>query len=167
MKTGTRRVVLESDITSSVSTIEVCHRGSRMLRHSFVVMLILVVSPSIVAAQARPYRARVSENVMQKMLVHSVKPQCPQDGVRLEGQVVLKAVIDKAGNIESLKVVTGHPLLVPRAIDAVKQWTYKPFLINGNPVFVETTIRVQLKCPSGSTTGGVVGDRADAISYGQ
>ncbi|MGC2479012.1 MAG: energy transducer TonB, partial [Candidatus Sulfotelmatobacter sp.] len=56
--------------------------------------------------------------------------------------VVLRAVIDKQGNIQDLQLVSGHPMLVPAAIEAVKQWRYRPYLLNGQPVEVETTITV-------------------------
>jgi protein TonB len=56
--------------------------------------------------------------------------------------VVLSAVIDGNGQIQNLQLVSGHPMLVPAAIAAVKQWRYKPYLLNGQPVEVETTITV-------------------------
>ena len=61
---------------------------------------------------------------------------------RIQGVVVLTAIIDKDGNIQNLRLVSGHPMLAPAAIDAVKQWRYKPFLLNGQPVEVETTVTV-------------------------
>ena len=56
--------------------------------------------------------------------------------------VVLAAVISKEGTVESLRVVSGNPLLNQAALDAVKQWLYRPTLLNGDPVEVETTITV-------------------------
>jgi protein TonB len=56
--------------------------------------------------------------------------------------VVLEAVINKEGTIQSLRVVTGHPLLTGAALDAVQQWRYRPTLLNGEPVEVITTITV-------------------------
>ena len=61
---------------------------------------------------------------------------------RIQGVVVLTAMIDREGNIENLQLVSGHPMLAPAAIDAVKHWRYKPFLLNGQPVEVETTVTV-------------------------
>ena len=55
---------------------------------------------------------------------------------------MLKAIIDKNGNIQELQVMSGHPMLVPAALEAVKQWLYRPFLLNGQPVEVETQITV-------------------------
>ena len=60
----------------------------------------------------------------------------------MQGHVVLSAVLDANGQITNLQLVSGHPWLVPAAIAAVKQWRYKPYLLNGQPVEVETTIIV-------------------------
>jgi TonB family protein len=56
--------------------------------------------------------------------------------------VLLRALIDREGHITELEVLSGHPLLIESAIKAVKQWEYKPYVLNGKPVEVETTIRV-------------------------
>ncbi len=56
--------------------------------------------------------------------------------------MVLHAIIDKDGKVAQLEVISGHPLLVQSALDAVKQWRYKPTLLNGDPVEVDTTITV-------------------------
>ena len=61
---------------------------------------------------------------------------------RVQGQVVLQAEISKDGNIENLRVISGHPLLTQAALDAVKQWKYRPYILNGEPVPVETTVTV-------------------------
>jgi protein TonB len=61
---------------------------------------------------------------------------------RIQGQVVLQAVISKQGAIENLKVVAGHPMLVQAAINAVRQWRYRPYVLNSEPVEVETQITV-------------------------
>ena len=57
----------------------------------------------------------------------------------------LKAVISKDGRIQNLTLISGHPLLVQAAIDAVRQWTYKPTVLNGNPVEVDTEIDVTFR----------------------
>lgn len=61
---------------------------------------------------------------------------------RIEGMVVLQAIISKQGTIENLKVVSGHPMLVQAAIDAVREWRYRPYILNNEPVEVETQITV-------------------------
>jgi TonB family protein len=94
-----------------------------------------------------PMRVRVSQGVSTGLLVTKVPPQYPDDAkqARIQGQVVLKALIDKNGDVEDLSLVSGHPLLAPAAIEAVKQWKYKPYLLNGQPVKVETQILVNFQ----------------------
>ena len=89
-------------------------------------------------------RVRVSPGVIKGLLVHRVDPTYPPlaQQARIQGAVVLTAIIDKDGNIQHLQFVSGHPLLAPAAIEAVKQWRYKPFLLNGQPLEVETTVTV-------------------------
>ncbi len=96
--------------------------------------------PSLGAA--RPQRIRVSTRVSENLLIKRVEPQYPGDATRIQGQVVLKALIDKNGDVENLTVVTGHPMLIPAAIEAVKQWKYRPYLLNGQTVEMETQITV-------------------------
>jgi protein TonB len=91
-----------------------------------------------------PQRIRISQGVTNGLLLNKVEPPYPPiaRAARIQGDVVLKAIIDKEGNIQGLQLVSGHPMLVPAAIDAVKQWHYRPYLLNGQPVEVETTITV-------------------------
>jgi protein TonB len=91
-----------------------------------------------------PQRVRISQGVTKGLLVQKVEPQYPPlaRAARVQGDVVLSAVIDTNGQITNLQLVSGHPMLVPTAIAAVKQWRYKPYLLNGQPVEVETTITV-------------------------
>ena len=60
-----------------------------------------------------------------------------------QGEVVMHAIIGRDGTIASLQVVSGHALLAPAAIDAVRQWRYRPYTLNGEPVEVETLITVR------------------------
>ena len=73
-----------------------------------------------------------------------VQPVYPADAkkARIQGTVVLDAVIGKDGKVEHLSVVSGHAELQQSALDAVRQWEYHPFLLNGDPVVVETTVNV-------------------------
>jgi protein TonB len=91
-----------------------------------------------------PQRVRISQGVTKGLLVHRVEPPYPPlaKAARIQGEVQLKAVISRTGQIEDLQLISGHPMLVPNAIAAVKQWLYKPYLLNGQPVEVETTITV-------------------------
>ena len=91
---------------------------------------------------ARPIR--VSRGVTEGLLMRKVAPEYPiiARQARVQGQVLLNAIISKTGDIENLTLVSGHPLLVPAALEAVKQWHYRPYQLNGEPVDVETTICV-------------------------
>lgn len=93
---------------------------------------------------AMPQRVRISQGVTKGLCIHRVDPPYPPlaRAARVQGDVVLQAIIDKDGNIQDLQLISGHPMLVPSAIAAVKQWHYKPYLLNGSPVEVETTITV-------------------------
>ncbi len=101
-------------------------------------------TPVAVPKVVVPQRVRVSQGVTEGLLIHKVQPVYPPLArqARIQGQVVLTAVISKTGMIEGLKLVQGHPMLAPAAIDAVKQWRYKPYILNGEPVEVETQITV-------------------------
>jgi periplasmic protein TonB len=91
-----------------------------------------------------PQRIRISAGVTKGLLIHREEPAYPPlaRSARIQGNVVLSAIIDANGQITNLQLVSGHPMLVPAALSAVKQWRYKPYLLNGQPVEVETTITV-------------------------
>jgi TonB family protein len=98
----------------------------------------------------RPMRVRVSQSVTQGMLISKVSPIYPADAkaARIQGSVVIGVTIGKDGNIQSEHLVSGHPLLAPAAMDAVKQWKYRPYMMNGNPVEVDTQITVNFALTS-------------------
>ena len=93
---------------------------------------------------ATPTRIKQGGNVTAASLISQTKPAYPPLArqARIQGTVVLHAIIDKQGNVSELQVISGHPLLVQSAIEAVKQWRYKPTQLNGEPVEVDTTIQV-------------------------
>lgn len=76
-------------------------------------------------------------------LIRKIQPTYPAlaRSARIQGIVVLQAVISKQGTIENVTVLTGHPLLIPAAISAVRQWRYRPYILNNEPVEVETRSR--------------------------
>lgn len=106
----------------------------------------LAVVPKLVMPAA-PKRIRVSQGVTEGRLIHRVEPPYPPVplAARIQGQVLLKAIIDKDGTIKELHLVSGHPMLAPAAFAAVKQWRYRPYLLNGEPVEVETNITVRFQ----------------------
>jgi TonB family protein len=86
----------------------------------------------------------VSPQIMQGQRISGSMPVYPPEAkkARIQGKVLLDAVIGKDGTVEKLNVVSGPSALQSSALDAVKDWTYKPFLLNGEPVEVKTTISV-------------------------
>jgi periplasmic protein TonB len=94
--------------------------------------------------KAAPARIRVGGNVQAAALVRKVDPIYPPIAktAHISGTVVLHAIIGKDGSVKDLEYVSGPPLLMKSALDAIKQWRYKPTMLNGEPVEVDTTISV-------------------------
>jgi TonB family protein len=91
----------------------------------------------------------VSQGVSQGLVIKKVQPSYPPSALRMhvEGAVELSATIGKSGNIVAVKIIKGEPLLAKAAVDAVKQWKYKPYFLNGEPVEIQTQITVNFKLP--------------------
>jgi TonB family protein len=91
----------------------------------------------------------VSQGVSQGLLYKKVAPSYPQNALRMhiEGTVELLATISKEGNITHIKVLSGDPQLARAASDAVRQWKYKPYLLNGEPLEIQTQVTVNFKLP--------------------
>jgi protein TonB len=102
----------------------------------------IISSTPMVPKVATPQRIRVSQGVTQGMILRKIQPAYPPLArqARIQGPVVLQAEIGKDGSITNLRLISGHPMLAPAAIEAIKQWKYKPYILNGEPVEVETTI---------------------------
>lgn len=96
------------------------------------------------------HQVRVS-HIMEGNLIHRVQPVYPPLArqARIQGTVVLRAIISRDGRIENLQVLSGHPMLVPAAIEAVRQWRYQPYILNDQPVEVETQITVNFTLSGG------------------
>jgi periplasmic protein TonB len=116
----------------------------------------LGVSPSMPVLAKGPEttpvkRVRVAAAVAEANLIHDVPPQYPPEAgrERVEGMVVLMAVIGKDGAIKDVRVESGLPLLAQAAIDAVKQWRYKPYLLNGEPVEIDSRITINFTLSKG------------------
>jgi protein TonB len=112
---------------------------------------IISSTPVAVPKVATPQRVRVSAGVTSGLLLRKVNPNYPPLArqARISGTVVLHAVISKDGSIEGLQLVSGHPMLAPAAIEAVKQWKYRPYLLNGEPVEVDTEVQVNFTLAGG------------------
>jgi periplasmic protein TonB len=110
---------------------------------------ILAGSPRSVPTLAQgsavtPARVHVAARVVEANLIHDVPPTYPAEAgrSRIEGTVVLRAVIGKDGTVQDVRVESGLPILAQAAIEAVKQWRYKPYLLNGEAVEVESRITI-------------------------
>src|SRR6202162_619883 len=100
---------------------------------------------------ATPQRVRVSTGVATGLLIKKVTPNYPQlaKQARIQGTVVLQAEISKDGTIQNLQLIRRHPVMAPAAIEAVRQGRYMPYLLNGEPVAVETTVQVNFSLSRG------------------
>jgi len=105
-------------------------------------MATLLVAPP----PPKPNVSRITKGgqVQAASLINKVTPQYPPLArqTRISGTVRLHAIIAKDGSVQELNVISGHPLLVQAALDAVRQWRYRPTLLNGEPVEVDTTVDV-------------------------
>jgi protein TonB len=92
---------------------------------------------------------KVSQGVMEGLVIKRVQPRYPNQALqmRIQGPVQLQATITKDGDIQNLKVISGDAVLARAAQEAVKQWKYKPYFLNGEPVAIETQILVNFKLP--------------------
>jgi protein TonB len=92
---------------------------------------------------------RVSQGVSQGLLLKRVQPVYPSQAMqmRVQGAVELEASISEDGSITKIKVLNGHPVLAHAAVDAVRQWKYQPYVLNGEPVAIQTQITVNFKLP--------------------
>ncbi|MGA8765071.1 MAG: TonB family protein [Candidatus Sulfotelmatobacter sp.] len=110
--------------------------------------------PNFSATDGSAYRPRlqtvnVSQGVSQGLLYKRVQPTYPTSALRMrvEGKVELQATISSQGDVTDVKVLSGKPLLAQSATDALKQWKYKPYLLNGEPVDIQTQITVNFRLP--------------------
>jgi len=90
-------------------------------------------------------------HMMEGNLIYKVQPVYPPlaRSARIQGSVLLRAIISRSGTIENLNVISGHPMLVGAAIDAVRQWRYRPYILNDEPVEVETQVTVNFSLLGG------------------
>jgi TonB family protein len=109
-----------------------------------------IVSTAPAVPSVAPQVVNISQGVSQGLLLKRVQPSYPPQAMtmRIEGAVSLQATIAKDGTIKGVKVLGGHPLLARAAADAVRQWRYKPYLLNGQPFEVQTEITVNFKLPN-------------------
>ena len=100
--------------------------------------------PSAEQQPQLPTRVRVSQAVMAQLLIKKVPPEYPQEAHKkhIQGTVVLRGIISNKGDVAEVAVVSGEPMFTQAAIEAVKQWKYKPYRLGGRPVEVETQFQL-------------------------
>jgi len=138
-------MIKEEDTPPSVGVVGGVPGGVPGGQMGGVIGSIVGSTPVAVPKVAAPQRVRVSQGVTQGLVIHRVQPIYPQMAkiARVQGAVVLAAIIGKDGTIQNLHVLsTASPLLNQSALDAVKQWRYRPYILNGEPVEVDTQITV-------------------------
>jgi TonB family protein len=133
-----------------------------MKRHLIAPLLLLTTLTCLSASQEAPQAPLVGQSVMAGQITTKVAPVYPPLArqARIQGTVVLKIQVSKTGDVENIQLISGHPMLAPAAIEAVKQWKYKPYLVNGDPVAVETRVTVNFSLSGKTADEGVVGDGA-------
>jgi TonB family protein len=105
--------------------------------------------PSAASAKPVPELPDVPEDYADDQVIHRVHPTYPKQAraKKLHGTVVLQAIVNKQGKVDSLQTVSGDPLLAQAAADAVKQWRYKPYWHNGETTEFQTRVTVEFKMP--------------------
>ena len=122
-----------------------------MAAHAWTFLLLISLLSLGFTQEAPSQRAQVGAPQMADRIVTKIAPIYPRIArqARIQGTVILQVQINKTGDVESMQLFSGHPMLAPAAIDAVKQWKYKPYLLNGEPVEVETQVQVNFTLAGG------------------
>lgn len=106
-------------------------------------------TPVLHTDAGKPAPVRVSEGVSQTFVVKRIDPEYPELARKagIQGKVILYARISETGDVENVELISGHPLLVPFAIAAVQKWKYKPYLLKGKAVEIETQVTLAFELP--------------------
>jgi protein TonB len=109
-----------------------------------------IVSTNVAVPKPAPGALQVSEGVTQGLLIKKIAPVYPANALRLrkQGAVELLATVSKTGAITKIQVLGGEAMLAQAAVDAVRQWKYRPFLLNAEPVEIQTQITINFKLPN-------------------
>jgi TonB family protein len=104
-------------------------------------------TPTVYQKNGRPSRFRVSSGVMAGLMIRHVDPVYPAEARKkhISGDVLLKILINKQGHVVDAVIVKGDPMLAQAAVDAVKQWLFQQYLLDGEPIEVETTAVVSFR----------------------
>jgi len=142
VKAGTARPAAQSAAPLAPPTVDVSSGNSNDAIASLVTSTAQLPKPA-------PGMVRISQGVSQGLLLKKVPPSYPRMALQLhkEGLVELLAIVSKDGRITKIKVLSGDAMLTSAATEAVRQWQYRPYLLNGQPLDVETQITVSFKLP--------------------
>lgn len=135
------------------------------IRLAALTLLLICCAMPATAQDAPPPPNRVTSKEMGERVINRVAPIYPPLArqARIQGTVMLREVINKSGDVQSVQLISGHPMLAPAAIAAVKQWKYSPYLLNGEAVEVETTVQVNFTMPDKPADGGTGSDQSGAF----
>jgi len=120
---------------------------TRLGKISFLLAAVIASSDQAATSQPAPKTIRVSAGVARANLTRKVDPSYPTEAKvkRIEGDVDLQILIDTGGCVKQILPISGDPILIAAAVAAVKQWTYKPTLLNSEPVNVQTMVKVRFQ----------------------
>ena len=115
------------------------------MKRCAILIALLTIAACLFAGTDQSAPIKITPGKAEQNLQHKVEPVYPEMArvAHIQGDVILRAVINQKGKVVNLKAISGHPILMQAALDAVRQWEYKPFLLNGAPVEVETSIVVR------------------------
>lgn len=132
------------------------------------VLLVSLFALPAAAQETNQTPIDVPPETQRTSLVKKVAPIYPPLArqARIQGTVVLKIIINKSGDVGNIQLFSGHPLLAPSAIEAVKQWKYQPYLVDGMPVEVETRVQINFKLGKEPPPEGIVGDAPGGLPPG-
>jgi len=143
--------------------------------YSFVISAVSCPSTSMMAQDAiqadvaKPARIKLGGQVLAAKLISQPQPEYPPLArqTHIEGRVVLHVIISVDGTMKEVTVVSGHPLLVQSALDAVRQWRYKPTLLNDKPAEVDGTVTVDFKLAPSASPSSLSPDSAVTLKQEQ
>ena len=128
-------------------------------RSIFVAVILIIGTRTLVAQDTAPAPQQIPPDVVQPLILKRVAPIYPPLArqARIQGTVLLDITINKGGDVSDVTLVSGHPMLSPAAVDAVKQWKYRPYEEHGQAVEIQTTVQINFGF-SDNPPSGVVGD---------
>jgi TonB family protein len=159
---------MSRDRKSGPETIRNCEleiTEADMIYRTAICLLSLTACISLSAAQDTPQTpaqaVHVSAEVAADLLVSKVDPIYPPLArqARIQGVVSLKVIVGNTGDVEDVQLVTGHPMLAPAAIAAVKQWKYRPYLLNGEPIRADIQVQINFTLSNNPPAADVAGDQ--------